>query len=63
MNVKKPSKHENAKSLLLNSTTFNLLCVCEQRESRLRKGSMREIRGACQFSRLHFYAPQAHATF
>ena len=63
MNLKILSKHENIKSLLLNSTTSNLLCVCEQHESRLRKRRMREICGTCQFSHLHFYAPQAHVTF
>ena len=57
-----PSKHENVKFLLFKSTTSNLLCVCEQCESRLRKGRT-EILGACQSSRLHFYASQAHATF
>ena len=31
------SKDENVKPLLLNSTTCNLLCVSEQRESRLRE--------------------------
>ena len=40
-----------------------MLCVCEQCETRLRKGRTREICGACQFSRLRFYAPQAHVTF
>ena len=63
MNLKISSKHQNVKSLLPNSTTSHLLCVCEQRESRLRKGRSRKIRGPCQFSQLCFYAPQAHATF
>ena len=57
------SKRENVKPLLLNSTTSNLLCVCEQRESRLVARRTREIRGAWQFSWLRFYALQAHATF
>ena len=63
MNLKIPSKQENMKSLLINSTTCNLLCICEQRESRLRKGKTRKICGAFQFSWLHFFTPQAHTTF
>ena len=63
MNLKIPSKHENIKSLLLSSTTSIMLGVCEQHESRLRKGNTRKIRGAFQFSWLRCYARQAHATF
>ena len=62
MNLKIPSKHENVKSLRLNSTTSNLFCISEQRESRLRKRRTREIHGACQVSWLRFSAPQARAT-
>ena len=39
-----------------------MLCVCEHRDNRLRKGRARETSGTYQFSRFRFYAPQAHAT-